>query len=241
MKVLVLGATGATGRLVVQQLIKRSVEVKIVVRRVTDELKEMVSNSQLECIIGNISEFEEKDFLNIIEDCDAVVSCLGHNISFKGIFGKPRMLVFNCIKNIVRSIAKNKKKEPIKLILMSTTAFMNKKGNEKFLLGDRLVLFLLKFILPPHLDNLKAATYLSEKVGYKNSLVEWVAVRPDALINEEKISDYEVFNSPKYNPVSNSGKTSRINAGHFMVELLTEDNLWEEWKYKMPVIYNSEK
>ena len=58
MKVLVLGATGATGKLVVQQLIKRNIEVKIVVR---DSKKVSVdfSNSNLvECLVGGISDVD---------------------------------------------------------------------------------------------------------------------------------------------------------------------------------------
>jgi hypothetical protein len=34
---------------------------------------------------------------------------------------------------------------------------------------------------------------------------------------------------------------SRINVAHFMARLAVEDELWQEWKGQMPVIYNKEQ
>jgi hypothetical protein len=65
-----------------------------------------------------------------------------------------------------------------------------------------------------------------------------VAVRPDALINENAVSEYELYASPTRSTLFNPGKTSRINVGNFMARLLVEDDLWNMWKGKMPVIYN---
>jgi len=36
-----------------------------------------------------------------------------------------------------------------------------------------------------------------------------------------------------------SGVTSRINVAHFMANLITDDHLWQQWKGRMPVIYNT--
>ena len=65
-------------------------------------------------------------------------------------------------------------------------------------------------------------------------------MRPKTLINEEKESEYEVFESPKRSPVFDAGKTSRINVSRFMIELLLNEKLWAMWKFRMPVIYNLE-
>jgi nucleoside-diphosphate-sugar epimerase len=238
MKLLVLGATGATGRLVVKQLINRNVDVKAVVRKDNRVLKELENNNLLKCVVGNISEFELSKVSDLINNCDAVISCLGHNITFKGIFGKPRMLVSDSIKNICKAI-KESKKDKVKVILMNTTACRNEKLKENYSFGDRTVLFLLKLLLPPQKDNVEAAKYLSNIIGETNSKIEWVILRPDTLINEEKESAYEIFESPKRSPVFDAGKTSRINVGHFMSDLITSDSVWEKWKGKMPVIYNS--
>ncbi len=32
--------------------------------------------------------------------------------------------------------------------------------------------------------------------------------------------------------------TSRINVGHFMADLITDEEIWNRWKGQMPVIYN---
>jgi putative NADH-flavin reductase len=237
MKILVLGSTGATGRLVVKQLINRNIKVKIVVRKNSNVLNEILNHELLETVVGNISEFDRNKNIDLINDCDAVVSCLGHNISFKGILGKPRMLVTGCIKNICEAIEATKK-DKVKVILMNSTACRNSEKKEKYSFADRVVLSLLTILLPPHKDNVKAAEYLSSTIGKNNSRIEWTAVRPDTLINEEKESEYEILEPPKRSPVFDAGKTSRINVSHFMTELLLDGELWNKWKYKMPVIYN---
>lgn len=237
MKVLVIGATGATGRLVVKHLLDININVKAVARNKSLVLNEFKNNDHLEIIIGNISEFNLNQNIEFISDCDAVVCCLGHNISLKGIIGKPRMLVRDSIKNVCNAIERSKK-DKVKLILMNTTANMNRKLKESYSYKDKIVLSLLTFFLPPHKDNVKAASYLSNVIGEYNSKIEWIAVRPDTLINEEKVSEYEIMESPKRSPVFDAGKTSRINVAHFMIELLLNAELWNRWKFKMPVIYN---
>ena len=239
MKVLVLGATGATGKLVVKQLLDRNVNVKAVSRNESLILNELKNNDHLEIIIGNISEFDLNKNLELMSDCDSVVCCLGHNISFKGLFGKPRMLATNSIKNICDAIERSRK-EKVKLILMNTTANMNRKLKENYSCKDKIVLSILKLFLPPHKDNVEAANFLSFNIEKNNSKVEWIAVRPDTLINEEKVSAYEIIESPKRSPVFDAGKTSRINVAHFIVELLLNKDWWDLWKFKMPVIYNKE-
>jgi len=239
MKVLVLGATGATGRLAVKLLLNRNVNVKAVVRNESLLLNEFKNNDLLEIIIGNISEFDLDKNLELIKDCDAVVCCLGHNLNFKGLFGKPRMLVSGSVRNICEAISR-KKKDKVKLILMNTTGNINRKIKEDYSFKDRIVLSLLNFILPPQKDNVEAASYLLNNFEETNSIIEWIAVRPDTLINEDGESEYEIFESIKTSPVFNAGKTSRINVAHFMTELLLNKELWNYWKFKMPVIYNKE-
>lgn len=239
MKVLVLGATGATGRMVVKHLLDRNVNVKAVARNESIVLNELNNNDHLEIIIGNISEFDLNKNLELISDCDSVVCCLGHNISFKGLFCKPRMFVTDSIKNICNAIERSKK-EKVKLILMNTTANMNRKLKENYSCKDKIVLSILKLFLPPHKDNVEAAKFLSFNIGKNNSNIEWIAIRPDTLINEEKVSAYEIIESPKRSPVFDPGKTSRINVAYFIVELLLNEDWWDLWKFKMPVIYNKE-
>ena len=237
MKVLVLGASGATGKLVVMQLIKRQINIRVVVREGAILSAEILDNPLVEIERGNIAEFNDSEMISLLQDCNAIVSCLGHNITIRGIFGKPRNLVFDTIRNI-SEIVKEKADKKVKLILMSTTGYTNTITGEKNSLGERIILSILKLLLPPHCDNVKAANYLHEEIGKDNEKIEWIAVRPDTLVNEDNQSTYEVYESPVRSPVFNAGTTSRINVSHFMADLLINERLWREWQFKMPVVYN---
>lgn len=237
MKVLVLGASGATGKLVVMQLIKCHFNIRIVVRESATLSAEVLKSQLVEIKRGNIAGFNGSDMDSLLEGSDAIVSCLGHNISIGGMFGNPRNLVSDTIRNVCETARKRADKK-VKLILMSTTGYSNIAAGEKNSLGEGIVLSILKLLLPPHRDNVKAANYLQDEIGKEDAKIEWVAVRPDTLVNEDNESAYEVHKSPLRSPVFNAGKTSRINVSHFMVELLTNDSLWREWQFKMPVLYN---
>ena len=95
-------------------------------------------------------------------------------------------------------------------------------------------------MLPPHVDNEKAANYLRTKIGQDHQQIQWVAVRPDSLTNAEIVTDYAVFESPTRSAIFDAGTTSRRNVADFMAKLINSDKTWDAWKGKMPVIYNSE-
>jgi len=237
MKTLVVGASGATGKLVVSQLVANGLSVKIIIRNTAIIPKELSESKNVEIIKGNINDFTVNQISEIIKDCNAIVSCLGHNISFKGIFGKPQKLVYNAMKNITHSI--NLSDNNYKFILMSTTAYTNRIVGEKNTFAEKVIFGLLKLLLPPHADNVASGDFLLYK-SLKSKNLEWVAVRPDSLIDEEKISEYNIVEKKTRSPIFNPGKTSRINVAHFIVNLLLNDTLWQNWKYNTPVLYNKE-
>lgn len=239
MKILILGASGATGKLVTMQFLKRKINVRILIRENSFLPKEILESENVEIVKGNINDFTNEQILSLLKDCTAVISCLGHNITFKGIFGQPHYLVYSAIKKICESI-ENSENSLKKIILMSTTAYTNRENGEKNTVGEKIIFALLMLLLPPHKDNMKAGKYLNRRIGKRISNIEWVAVRPDTLFNEEVESKYIVYESVMRSPIFNAGKTSRINVSHFMAELINNEKLWEKWKYKMPVIYNEE-
>ena len=63
-------------------------------------------------------------------------------------------------------------------------------------------------------------------------------VRPDNLIDEPEITEFAVHPSPIRSAIFDAGVTSRINVGCFMADLISDDDTWNKWKGKMPVIYN---
>ena len=237
MKVLVLGASGATGKLVVQQLVKRNIQVRVIVRESANLPGQISDDKSIEIIKGNINDFEIAKIKAIVKDCDSVICCLGHNISFKGIFGPPRKLVSNTVAKIIEALQSLNLSS--KFILMSTTAYTNRNIGEVNTFGEKIIFSLLKVVLPPHKDNMLAADHLVYKLG-QNTSINWVAVRPDSLFDEENVSKYEIHNNKIRSAIFNPGKTSRINVSHFMVELVSNDKMWREWKHKTPVIYNKE-
>jgi nucleoside-diphosphate-sugar epimerase len=194
-------------------------------------------DKSIEIIKGNINDFEIEKIKDLVKDCDSVICCLGHNISFKGLYGPPHKLVYNAAAKIIEAL-QSLELNP-KFILMSTTAYTNKKTGEVNTFGERIVFSLLKGLLPPHKDNMLAADHLVYKLDSKTN-IEWVAVRPDSLFDEENVSEYEIHNNKTRSAIFNPGKTSRINVSNFMTELVTNEKLWLEWKHKTPVIYNKE-
>ena len=98
-KALVLGASGATGRLLVKILLQKGVEVIAVVRNANSLTNIDSSHPNLQIVEEEISEISESDLSQYLSECEAVLSCLGHNLTFKGMFGHPNRLVTDAIKN----------------------------------------------------------------------------------------------------------------------------------------------
>lgn len=241
MTTLVLGASGATGKLLVEQLLASGQRVKIIVRSTGKIPEHWNINEQLTILKTNIAAIGIDKLSEYIADCDSVASCLGHNLTWKGIYGKPRKLVTDSVSLLCNAIIKNKPRKPVKLALMNTAGNSNRDINEPVSVGEKIVIGLLRLLLPPHPDNEKAADYLRIAVGQKHPQIEWVAVRPDTLINDNSNIEYSLHASPIRSALFNPGKTSRLNVAKLMASLITDDKLWNTWKGQMPVIYNLEK
>lgn len=233
-----VGASGATGRLLVEQLLERGQHVKIIVRS-TENLPDKVTNhdnlSVIQASILNLSDIEMAEHAR---GCDALASCLGHNLSFKGMFGPPHRLVTNATRRLCQAVKANKPKEPVKFVLMNTTGNRNRDLNEHISFGQKCVMGLIRLLLPPHADNEHAADYLRTQIGQVAKEIEWAVVRPDGLIDETETTKFEVYSSPIRSAIFDAGVTSRINVGCFMADLISDNETWNAWKGQMPVIYN---
>lgn len=240
MSVLVVGATGATGRLLVEQLLDQGESVKAIVRSTKSLPDRLINNGRLIITEASLLDMTDEEVQAQVHGCHAVASCLGHNLSFKGIFGHPRRLVTDSVKRLCTAIEKTDPAIPVKFVLMNTTGNRNKNEDEKVTLKHKLVVGMLRCVLPPHADNEEAADFLQSHYAASANVVEWTVVRPDALINEKSTTAYDVFVSPIRDPIFDSGKTSRVNVAEFMAKLIVNDNIWKKWQGKMPVIYNAE-
>ncbi len=240
LKILVVGASGATGRLLVEQLLNRDQKVKIIVRSVEVFSDSVKNHKNLEIIKASLLDLSDSELEQQVKGIDAVASCLGHNLTFKGLFGHPRKLVTDATRRLCEAVMVNNPKNTVKYVLMNTAGNVNRDLNEQISFGQKVVMGLIRLLLPPQSDNENAADYLRVEIGQDDDKIEWVAVRPDGLTNEDKVTEYEVYPSPIRDTVFNAGKTSRINVGHFMADLITESDIWKKWKGQMPVIYNKE-
>jgi len=237
MTTLVVGATGATGKLLVKQLLIMGQKVKLIIRPTAKIPDTWKNNNKVSIIKANIAEVSVDEMVHYLTDCQSVASCLGHNITFKGVFGKPRKLVTNAVELICTAIMINSHEKPIKFVLMNTTGNRNRDLNEPISFGEKLLMGLIRLLLPPQPDNEQAAEYLRTNIGHNDATIEWTAVRPSSLIDEEQTSEFEIFPSP-VRSILDDGQISRINVGHFMADLITNNELWNSWKGQMPVVYN---
>ena len=239
MTILVVGASGATGKWLVEELLNRGQNVKVIVRS-PEKLPDSIKNhDHLSVISASVLELTDEEMAGHVDGCDAVASCLGHNMTFKGLFGKPRRLVTDATRRLCNAIKTNRSETLTKYVLMNTVANRNRNLNEPISFAQRCVIALLRLLLPPHPDNERAAEYLRTVIGQKDNAIAWIAVRPSALVDEENASEIEVHPSP-IRSILNDGQISRINVGYFMADLITDDKTWNTWKGQMPVIYNKE-
>jgi uncharacterized protein YbjT (DUF2867 family) len=236
--VLVVGATGATGRLLVRLLLDRGLHVKVVVRASATLPDQLRKHDRLSVMRANLLELTDTELAALTEGCKSVASCLGHTMSWKGIFGKPRRLVTDTVRRFSAAIIARRPEVPVRFVLMSSAGCSNRDIDEPMSSAQKIVIALLRLLLPPHADNEQAADYLRTELGQANEAVEWVAVRPDSLRDEDVVTDYALHPSPIRSAIFKPGSTSRINVAHFMAALITDNETWQKWKGQMPVIYD---
>ena len=238
--VLVLGATGATGSLVVKKLISSQERIVALVRS-PEKLQNITGSAEnLEVIQGTILDLDSDVLKKMVSEAKAVIFCLGHNMTLSGIYGKPVKLVTESLKRVCRTIQDIHSSEPVHVVLMNTTGFRNPEVDPPQTFAEKLATSLIRVLLPPQTDNEDAANYLIQVVGQHCEAIDWVVVRPDSLTDQQEETAYRISESLLRSPIFNSGQTSRINAAAFMAELATNNTLLEMWKFKTPVIYNAD-
>jgi nucleoside-diphosphate-sugar epimerase len=236
--ILVVGATGMTGRSLVDQLLGANHQVRVIVRSSLKLSAEALKNPNTTVIQASVLDLTDEEMATHVKNCGAVVSCLGHTLDFKGMFAEPKRLCTDATRRLCNAIEINAAPNATKFILMNTVGVPNPELGETRSWHERGLLFLLRHCLPPHRDNETAAEYLNRSVGKHNKHIEWCSVRPDSLVNAE-ISPYEIVASPTTG-IFTGRPTSRSNVARFMTELIGDAELWDTWKFRMPVIMNAE-
>jgi len=243
--VVVVGATGATGKHVVQQLLDHPNKpiVKVVARSsqlMLDLLSKTASDdsygNRLDITQASLLDLSAADLQTLTTDADAVISCLGHNMDFKGIFGQPRQLVTEAVTKLTTAMSANGKTKT-KFCLMNSDGVTSPAGtDDRRTLFERSLINVLRFLVPPHADNEAAAAYFFN-VG-TNSSVEWSVVRPTDLVDGEA-TEY-TFHPKPIGSLFGSGIATRANVAKAMVDLVTDETVWEKYKFQFPVLCDAE-
>jgi nucleoside-diphosphate-sugar epimerase len=258
-QVLVLGATGATGCHVVEHLLSRGRNVRVIVRdrqKFSQLIKSpstggetSATRGELDIVEGALLDLPKSKVQEAVRATDGVVCCLGHTLTAKGIWGHPRRLCTDSVKSIVEALEaeaqSQNRKSPVKFVLMNSVGCPDYSAGSQepkkigwfhwFGLGA------LRGLVPPHPDNEGAAAFLRTKVGPQHDFIQYSIVRPDSLYNADTATPTVATPNPLSNPLSNPGKVSRFNVATFMADLITDDTLWAKWSGRSPVLYDADK
>lgn len=233
--VLLLGGTGRTGGRALQQLLARGIRVRAVVRSAERLPAGVATDDRLTVVEADLLSLGDEEFARLVDGCHAVISCLGHNLSAQGMFGRPRDLVTEAARRVRRAAEEIRPERPLRLVLMSSVSVL-RPGWQDAHRGpaSRATLSLLRSLLPPARDNQSAADFLQSVVGADGGFMEWTAVRPDSL-RDGDVSEYDV-REDLVSGLFRPRETRMANVAHFMCELVTDDRAWTQWRGKLPVI-----
>lgn len=236
--ILVVGASGATGKLLVEQLLTGGSRVRVVVRS-KDRLPEALRNHpRLSIIEASLLDLDDTELKQLTEGCGAAASCLGHGMSLKGLFGPPYRLVTEATRRLTEALKATAREKPARFVLMNTAGNRNRNLVEEISPAHSAVVGMIRLLIPPHADNEQAADFLRLDIGQNDTALEWCVVRPDTLTNDTESTAYQAFASPIRSAIFDPGQTSRLNVARFMADLITDDNAWSRWRGQMPVIYD---
>ncbi len=198
-RILVVGATGGTGRQLVAQALERGYVVTALVR---DPSRLEVVHPQLTVIRGDV--LDEGSVDAAVRGQDAVLSALGH----KRYFGPTRILSAGT-RNIVRAMEKH----GVPRLVCETSLGI---GDSTGRLGLLYTLFLIPAILP---------FYFWDKTRQERvvagSGVEWVIVRPGALANGDRRG--RCRHGRGIGSFLWTVRVSRADVADFMLDQLTSD------------------
>ena len=236
--VLLLGSSGRTGQRVLTQLLGRGLRVRAIVRSTGKLPPGAASNPNVELVEASLLSLADEQLMTHLRGCDAVVSCLGHVLSLRGVYGPPYDLVARATARLCRAIEALRPARPVKFVLMSSVSVNHPGGLDTRRGGfERAFVWMIRGLLPPAMDNQRAADFLHDVIGRSHPFVQWVAIRPDTLL-EGDVTEYTVH-AGLVNSLFAPASSSMANVAHLMCELVTNAKSWDDWKGRLPVIVDA--
>ncbi|WP_340672010.1 SDR family oxidoreductase [Bradyrhizobium ottawaense] len=196
MKILVLGATGGTGRLIVRDAVAKGHSVVALVR--STARADLPGAELIEGDARNESVLERA-----LDGCDAVVSALGTGIGFREV-----SLLAEATRALVTAMTRNGVR---RLVCISALGVGDSRGHGGFVF-DRLFQPLLLSQAYKDKDRQEAAI--------RASSLDWVVVRPAMLTDDPARGSVRTVTDLAG---VNGGKIARADVARFVVEQLTAD------------------
>jgi nucleoside-diphosphate-sugar epimerase len=199
LRVLVIGATGGTGRQLVQQALDQGHQVTAFVRNPS---KVKIAHANLQVVKGDVLEYSSVEAA--MRGQSAVLCALGHKRFFY-----PNKIQSNGMRNILRAM---KVCDAPRLICETALGIGNSVGR----LGLPHTFFILPLILPFYMwDKLRQEELITA------SDRDWIIVRPGVLTNGDVGGNYR--HGPKVGSYLWPVKISRGDVASFMLKQLTDD------------------
>lgn len=198
MNLLIIGATGGTGRELVEQALAQGHAVTALVRT---PAKMWMTHERLTIAKGDVLEYDSVE--HAMQGKDAVISALGH----KQWFIKTTILS-NGTKNIIAAM----EKRGVKRLICETSLGI---GNTRGRLGLYYTLFVIPVIIWFYFKDKERQEQL-----IKESTLDWVIVRPGQLTNGRKRGTYRIGSD--IGSYITTVTISRADVADFMLRQLTD-------------------
>jgi putative NADH-flavin reductase len=199
MKILVLGISGRTGKLVAAEAIRRGHSVVGIAR---DRSKVNVEGTEI--VIG--TPYDSRTVEKAISGCDAVVSTLSAFPASQGLFSKiksPLDFMSVSINNVIKAAENG----GVKRVILMTALGVGDSYSE--------IPAFFKFFMK--ITNIRYAyvDHDRQEKMLENSKLDWTVVRPVMLTDKD--DQMEVITNLKGTPKLNSG-VSRSAVAHFILD-----------------------
>lgn len=204
MKILVFGATGTTGRFLIQEALANSHSVTAFVR---DQTRLKVIHPQLQCVVGDV--MNQESVSAAMPGHDAVLCALGVLPGAKADASRSQRSVPVCSVG-TGHILTAMKETGVKRIVVQSASCMGEGRNSGRFGAGHIVHFVMRDIMD---DKERQETLL------KSSQTDWTIVRPVKIIDGDKV-DYVVSGANlSWSLVS---KVSFADVAAFMVKALSD-------------------
>jgi putative NADH-flavin reductase len=212
MKVLVLGANGAVGQLVLNDLLEANHQVTALVRNASTIQK---NHRRLTVVQGNPTNVAELE--DVLPGQEVVVSTLGARTNKKTTLRA----------DVARNLTAGMKRHGVRKLVWLDAAGV---GSSKDFVR-RSSFFFGRIIIPLFLDNMYEDAAVADDLIEKSGC-EWVIVRPMSFTNRPKTGNISVVTDMSLT-VQLRLRISRADVAAFLVEQVVEDDRVGQ----MPVIF----